>query len=170
MPNIHPVISSFPLAFFSLILTLECLLLVKRSEKIESVITVLLIAGCCALIATFLSGYQAIRIAGDLSPQVEPIAGIHHATGRLALIFGLLTGMFSWIIRRALFYRRTFKGLYYICVVATFALCVLNGYRGGELVFTHGVGVTKPSFQAPTDIPELPATPIQTAPTQKESH
>lgn len=149
MPNVHPVISSFPLAFLLLAAALE-ILQIFSTKNLRTSISLVLTAAAASLIATFLTGYQAISLAGELPKEIEAIAGAHHTMGRLSLIFGITTLMFCWVSQKAKYNRKVFTSLYYLSLIVAVTCCVVSSSRGGALVFDYGVGVTKPSSQVPT--------------------
>ena len=142
MIALHPPLSGMPLAF---VVMLACIELLRARtcwrQSLGVARTIAIIAVVASTSFAFLSGYQASSPLGDLPLNVQGALGTHHAYGRLLVVNALLTGTFAWLESRATHGRRVVSFLYFTTLLAQFALTVLVGYLGGELVFTHRVGV-----------------------------
>jgi uncharacterized membrane protein len=142
MIALHPPLSGMPLAFIAMLACVELLrarTCWRQSLGVTRTVAILGVIASTSL--AFLSGYQASSPLGDLPPDIQGALGTHHAYGRLLVVNALLMGTFAWLESRATHGRSVVSLLYFATLIAQLALSVLVGYLGGELVFTHRVGV-----------------------------
>lgn len=131
-----------PLAFTLLLCCVEVLRQVSSFAKILTAARLLLVSAIVlSSLATFLSGYQASALMGELSEPAEAALGVHHAIGRFVLINSVLLGAFAWLSAVARQRQQLFRGLYVLALVSQLVLVVWVGTLGGELVFSHRIGV-----------------------------
>lgn len=95
-------------------------------------------------ILAFGSGYIAADLAVQNGLKESTVIAGHHVLGRLGLITIFLVGGAAWLEGAALpetrlLWQRIYRTLLLVAALITFVVC----YRGGELVFTHGVGVAR---------------------------
>lgn len=140
--NLHPPFSAFPFALLLLASIAELVALVRPSPVTRRIAVWNLIAGSVGVALAFFSGYQAAETFQQRFVVDESLVQFHHLTGKVALISVVITLALRWAAEGALFYRRTFFGLYLAALTVTLGVVVYTGYLGGELVFTHGAGVT----------------------------
>jgi uncharacterized membrane protein len=69
--------------------------------------------------------------------------GWHHSLGKGLLATTLLLATFYYLSRVATHGARIMNALYYVIVVVHVALTLWVSTLGGELVFTHGVNVSR---------------------------
>lgn len=142
MPNLHPPLSGMPLAFTVLLLCMEGLCWVPAAARILSAVRQLLVAAVVvSCLAAFLSGYQASSSMGEVSETAEAALGVHHAIGRFVLINAVLLGAFAWLSKVARQRQGLFKAVYLLTLVVQLGLLLWAGSLGGDLVFSHRVGV-----------------------------
>jgi uncharacterized membrane protein len=142
MPELHPPLSGMPLAFALLLCCIEGLCWVPAVARLLSVARLLLVpAVIVSSLAAFLSGYQASSSMGEVSELAESALGVHHAIGRFVLINSVLLGAFAWIGSMARQRQRLFRMLYLLVLGLQLALVVWAGTLGGDLVFSHRIGV-----------------------------
>ncbi|MCO6432189.1 MAG: hypothetical protein J5J00_15130 [Deltaproteobacteria bacterium] len=116
--------------------------LFKSAAAIESAIKINLTFLVITTAAAFFSGYQAADSA-SLSFQVsEDVIAEHHNIGRLALFLVLPAAALRFIASGAKHARAIFFTLYYASLVSLCALIILAGFKGGQLVFQYGAGVS----------------------------
>jgi uncharacterized membrane protein len=89
------------------------------------------------------SGYQASSRALNLTPQVEEALQWHHSLGKALLVTALLLGTSYYLSRVATHGRVVFRWIFYIVALLHIAGTVWVGTLGGQLVFTHGVNVSR---------------------------
>lgn len=78
---------------------------------------------------------------GEVSELAESALGVHHAVGRFVLINAVLLGAFAWIASVARRHQPLFRALYLLVLILQLAFVVWVGTLGGELVFSHRIGV-----------------------------
>jgi uncharacterized membrane protein len=146
MIDLHPPSSGLPLASALLLCVAEMLRCVPRARAVSSVLRTTAVVACAvAVIAAFVSGYQASSRAVALAPHVESAMGWHHSLGKGLLATSLLLATFYYLSRVATHGARIVSALYYLVVVIHVALTVWVGTLGGQLVFAHGVNVSRPA-------------------------
>lgn len=144
MMHIHPPLSGLPLACILLLIAIEVGRLFQCARHIaEQGRPLIVSAVVLAVICSFLSGYHASSNLGEISASVEHVVATHHSAGRFLLINALLLGTFFFLSTVAIHGRRVLISLYYTVLVAQIGLTFWVGYIGGELVFDHGVGVSR---------------------------
>ncbi len=144
MIDLHPPASGLPLASVVLLCVVEMLRCVPRARAILNPLRTTAVSACVvAVIAAFVSGYQASSRAIALAPHVEIAMGWHHSLGKGLLATSLLLATFYYLSRVAKHGARLMSALYYIVVAIYVALTVWVGTLGGQLVFTYGVNVLR---------------------------
>ena len=144
MPNLHPPLSGIPFALLSLALLLELLCMWREYSGLKTVARVNLRAAAIISIATFFSGYFEADSASVSFSVPEDALATHFVYGRASMCILLLTVAAEYLAARATHYPMLFRLLYYSVLLASMALLSWTGWLGGELVFTHGAGVTAP--------------------------
>jgi uncharacterized membrane protein len=141
--NFHPPFTAFPLALLSAVTLLELLSLRGDSAKLQQAVRINLILGAIFTLLAFYSGYQASELA-TLSAETEPLVARHHNFGRLLLLTVWPCLGLKFVADQAKYNAQLFKAAYWASLLLAQALVVYTGWLGGELVFTHSVGVAAP--------------------------
>lgn len=142
MPPLHPPLSGMPLAFTFLLCCVEGLFWLPLASRLLPAARAMLVpAIALSTLATFISGYQASGSMGEISELAEGALGVHHAMGRFVLINSVLLGAFAWLSAVARRNQRLFQSLYFMSLAVQLALVVWTGSLGGDLVFSHRIGV-----------------------------
>ncbi len=138
MENIHPITVHFTIALFSLAVLFEILgwLLVKESFKSAALWN--LMFALPAAIASVLSGRFAASAAGH-NEIIHEVIETHETYGYVVL--GIIAVMFVWRLFRRGKYVRKLQALFIVTGITCFVVMSIGAYYGGELVFTHGMGV-----------------------------
>lgn len=143
--NFHPPLASFPVALLSVIFFLEILLISRLFSRWGSVlrhtVTVNIILATIAVIATFFSGYRAMDLAILETSRLQDAVAYHQNLGRLLLFSMLACFAFYVISHKAQYLKNFFWMGYYLLLLLCMMLVIFTGYIGGDLVFTHAVGV-----------------------------
>lgn len=131
-----------PLAFIVMLCVVELLRKIPAVARAHMALRIaLVLAIVLSTAAAFLSGYQASSSLPNLAQEAEAHLSRHHAAGRFLLINAILLGTFCWTSCIAKRGRAAFSALYWAFVLAQLALTVWVGTMGGDLVFSHGLGV-----------------------------
>lgn len=138
MPPIHPAIVHYPIALITLSVIADLSSYLIGSESLESV-------GWWALIGA-MGGAAVALIAGLFDMNREKIEDEAHKRVHTHMkvgftLFAALAGLTIW---RWFFYtEKTYRMSWAYLVVAllVLGLTFFQGWLGGELVFSHGVGV-----------------------------
>jgi uncharacterized membrane protein len=137
--NIHPFLSSFPVALIITAFVLEVFSLFTASEKWRTVIFTNLIFAAIFTLLAFVSGYQAKEIANQTFQVSEDLILFHHYWGRALLFCVIPCVAFHFFMQRSP--QAMIRYLYLLSLALITAIALYAGYLGGELVFSHGAGV-----------------------------
>ena len=143
MENIHPITVHFTIALFTMAVIFEGLGWLFKKESLKNAGWWNLLFAALAAIVSILTGLKAASTAPH-DDAFHRIMEIHETLGFVAL--AVIIGLFVWrSIAKGKF---AAKLLYAYLVLAAGGLAVMfaGGYFGGELVFTHGMGV-KPMME-----------------------
>ena len=144
MIDLHPPARGLPLASALLLCVAETLRCLPRARTASHILRTTAVVACVvAVIAAFVSGYQASSRAVSLAPHVESAMGWHHSLGKGLLATTLLLATFYYLSRVATHGTRIMSAFYYVVVIVHVALTVWVSTLGGQLVFTHGVNVSR---------------------------
>ncbi len=144
MIDLHPPASGLPLASVLLLCAAEVFQCVPRFRNSSDILRKAAVVSCMvAVIAAFISGYQASSRALHLAPHVEAAMGLHHSLGKALLVTSLLLGTFFFLSRVATHGKKVFCYLYYLAFLLQVIGTIWVGTLGGRLVFDHGVNVSR---------------------------
>lgn len=141
IPNIHPLIVHFPIALLVLAVLLDAArLFFKQEEWLEKATLTLYTTGSLGLIASFLSGQQAVDTV-SITGDAIPIVTTHEDWALYTLIYFLL----FTAIRFVTWWKQLEKG-FVLPILVIFALggtgmLWYTGELGAKLVYKHGVAV-----------------------------
>ncbi len=148
LPNLHPALLHFPIALgvVAVGFDLAALLLPRRAWLARSGFALTLL-WALGMVATYLSGEEALEGLGELQGPASAAAWNHADAAFLALVAclaaALVRSVIAWRDRR---HERIRRGLPRIAavllVLAALALLFRAADLGGALVYRHGVGVT----------------------------
>jgi uncharacterized membrane protein len=143
MENLHPITVHFTIALFISAIGFEVVGWVwKKSSLINAGWWNLLLATTAA-IASVATGFSAASSAPH-NDDIHQVIRIHQTIGLIVL--GLIIVLFLWRLIGG--GKWVSRGLpFYLGMgVITAGLIMIGGYYGGELVYTHGMGV-KPMME-----------------------
>ena len=144
MIDLHPPLSGLPLASVLLLCAAEAARFLPRIRNAADIVRTTAVVSCIAAVAlSFVSGYQASSRALNLTPQVEEALQWHHSLGKALLVTALLLGTSYYLSRVATHGRVVFRWNFYIVALLHIAGTVWVGTLCGQLVFTHGVNVSR---------------------------
>lgn len=165
LPNLHPALVHFPIAFLPLAVILDVLVLRFPSQRewLDRAATLLYGVAALGAAAAFLSGRQAAESLPPLALPVQVHVNEHSDSARAALWLLVLLAAFRAVIA----YRdwRVRRKVLRVCFLLIAAGSVVLVYRtadlGGGLVFQHGIGVAQsggPGAGAPAEVDEVQET------------
>ena len=142
LPNFHPLVIHFPIAFVALAVLLDLVRqFLLNTRWINNTIVLTYILGTVGLIIAFITGRSAAETV-DVSGEAFSVLASHEnwalATMIFFLVFTGIRGMAAWSsydMRRL-----PALGLAGLGLIGM-GLVWVTGDRGGELVFRHGAGV-----------------------------
>ncbi len=138
--RIHPAISSFPLAFVTLLFTVELLL---NAPKRQVAVPILLSALGVSIVCTFFSGYVTEPFLAVEEPQ--EVVLLHHQWGRATLYaYGVVLSCWWW---QRSGHRRLWRMFYLLALGISFITIGMASMKGGQLVFSHGIGIADNSHE-----------------------
>jgi len=138
MPNLHPFLVHFPIAFLLLALILEVIALVRKNPEISRAAWWNQIGGTIGLALTVGSGLLAeksVHIADDARELFERHEQLAFLT---AAVFALLL---FWRIAARERVPPQAPGVYVVLFLMGTAFLLTGALYGGEMVFRFGVGV-----------------------------
>lgn len=148
LPNLHPAVVHFPVALLLTALGFDvACLVVRRWPWVDRAATSLYVLGTAGAGAAYLSGDAAADGMWAVAGEAQAVLADHENGALLTLgafaVVAVLRWMVSWLGRRD---RRIQVGFFrLVALVAAAAAAVLlvqTARLGGELVYTHGLGVT----------------------------
>ena len=138
IPNWHPLLVHFSIAFLVMLGGLQlCMWLnIPRGKREQLGFTISLIAGVAliAVLLTIASGWHAYNTVAHDTPS--HIAMTDHKNWAFATATVSIVGILLYFISKNL--RQTLVGALF--VVST-VMVGITGFKGGELVYRHGLGV-----------------------------
>ncbi len=136
--TLHPVLVHFPVALLTLGAGADVAGLVLRSPELTRAGWYAMVAGAPLAIVAAVSGLAAALDMGYVRPEIEDVVNLHGTliAPSIALIALLFVIRYPW--RPGL--PPHFK-LYLAALFIAIGLLVGGAYFGGELVYTHGLGV-----------------------------
>jgi uncharacterized membrane protein len=151
VPNLHPLVVHFPIAFVAVAPLLDLACFVFRDRVwLDRAASALYLAGTLGAGAAYLSGQRAGESLAAISAKAESVLADHEAQAVITLIVlalaTLLRVTVSWLARDD---RRIKIGIFRLlalpAAVAALAMLALTADLGGRLVYQHGVGVQQQS-------------------------
>jgi len=151
LPNLHPALIHFPIAFLTVAVLLDTLsLILRRIIWLDRASVLTYLIGALGAGLAYLSGNQAEDSLGALPAATQALLSEHADWGlNTLLLFGILTLVrmsLAWIGRnRTIKYLFAFRSL--VLAAAFFGQWVLfqTADRGGALVYQKGVAVAMPA-------------------------
>jgi len=138
MPNIHPLLTHFPIALLTLSLVVDLLGIAFRRLGLERVGSWGQVLGTIGLAATVVSGLLA-RNAVALSADAESTFQTHEQIAFLVL--ALASGLSLWRIGSRMQLPGDRRMIYLLLSLGTVILLWVGAWHGGELVYRFGIGV-----------------------------
>lgn len=141
-PNLHPIVVHIPIALLVVAVLIDLIRLFKREHSaLNLTVQFLYGLGTLGLIFAFISGRQATETV-EVAGQAFSVLASHENWALATMIFFIA---FFGLRFAAYWYQLDTRKS--ICVASVFlgligmGLVTITGDRGGELVFSHGVGV-----------------------------
>jgi uncharacterized membrane protein len=136
MPDLHPLLVHFPVALLTFGVCADLIAVVRKNPAAVVVGWWAQLAGTAGILLSAASGLLAKgRIA---EAAVLDLLATHE---QLAFVTaGAFAGLFFWRVGSR---GRPLSGLYLVCLVAALALVWGTAWFGGELVYRHGIGVSR---------------------------
>ena len=148
MPPLHPLIVHFPIALVIVAAGLEVIAWIFNKAALHRAALVNLIAATIIAIPVILAGLAAEEAVFALDPAHETLE-IHETLAFVSM--GILILLSVWAI---IGYRRwddKAPMLFLIALLIAAGSIGATGYFGGELVFKHGIAVSKESSRYTSD-------------------
>jgi len=141
IPNIHPLIVHFPIALLVLAVLFDAArLFFKQENWLEKATLALYTTGSLGLIASFLSGRQAVETV-SITGEAIPVVASHEDWALYTLIYFLV----FTAIRFATWWKQLEKGfvlpILVILALGGTGMLWYTGELGAKLVYKHGVAV-----------------------------
>jgi uncharacterized membrane protein len=166
LPNLHPLLVHFPIAFWAgaIVLDLACMLL-RRSAWLDRAAATLYAFGAAGAGAAYLAGRKAEDSLVAVPATVQPLIAAHADWAWWTLL--TLSGaaavrlLVAWRGRtRDSLGSQAARSVVLLCAVAGAVLVAGTADRGGALVYRHGVAVT-PQASKPVAPEPPPPSPTE---------
>lgn len=136
MPDLHPLLVHFPVALLTFGACADVIAVVRKTPAATVVGWWAQLAGSAGILLSVATGLLAKgRI---VEPAVLDLLATHEQLAFLAA--GAFAGLFFWRVGSR---GRPLSRLYLVCLVAALALVWGTAWFGGELVYRHGIGVSR---------------------------
>lgn len=134
----HPIVNHFTIALISISVILDILGVLTKKQYFHTAAWINLVIGTISGVLTIITGLIAEDTVHH-SEAAHQIMETHETLGFVILALVLIILIWRLILKGQF----PVKGkIFYIFIgISIFALILLNGYYGGELVFKHGVAV-----------------------------
>lgn len=151
LPNLHPAVVHFPLAFFPLALAFEAAGLILRQQRwlVHAATTLYGVAALSAWLAVW-AGEQAADSLVAVPAAVQPRIGEHSDWAHYALYALAAIALLRLIVhfRPKLSDHRGARAVVILLGLATFGVLAKAADLGGALVYRHGLAVQRPAAEA----------------------
>ena len=155
LPNLHPLLVHYPVAFFTVAIAFDFLcLLFRRQTWLDRTTIVTYLVGAMGVVATYFAGEQAADSLVGVPPKVEPLIAEHSDWGLYTLLFFLVFVSFRVFVywRERNSSEIKISPLRLLAIVAAIAgqwILFQAADRGGALVYQHGMAVTITAAEEP---------------------
>ena len=163
LPNLHPLLVHYPVAFFTVAIAFDFLcLLFRRQTWLDRTTIVTYLVGAMGVVATYFAGEQAADSLVGVPPKVEPLIAEHSDWGLYTLLFFLVFVSFRVFVywRERNSSEISIGPLRILAIVAAIAgqwILFQASDRGGALVYQHGMAVTITAAEEPAPQSEVQA-------------
>ncbi|MCB0338443.1 MAG: hypothetical protein KDD53_02515 [Bdellovibrionales bacterium] len=140
--HLHPFLSSFPVVLCSCALLSEFLFVFSKRREFRLVTRFSIVLLLLSTIAAFLSGYLASDLANQTFVISNDLIERHHFTGQILLFLVFPLSILNFARDYASYGKLGFSITFQVVLLATVLTAFVTGFRGGELVFEHGAGVS----------------------------
>ena len=141
---LHPAIVHFPIVLLLLGAPLAVAAVFVRSWNLPALAAVVLTLGAAGAVAATWTGGQAAELAGELAGGGERVLDEHEEWGKRArnagIVASLLAVTSAALLRKTAAARAVGAAAALAAVAAAFSVAQA-GHYGGQIVYTHGVGV-----------------------------
>ena len=148
LPNLHPLLVHYPVAFFTVAMAFDFLCLIfRRQTWLDRTTIVTYLVGAVGVVATYFAGEQAADSLVGVPPKVEPLIAEHSDWGLYTMLFFLVFVSFRVFVywRERSSSEISISPLRLLAIVAAIAgqwVLFQAADRGGALVYQHGMAVT----------------------------
>jgi uncharacterized membrane protein len=138
VPNLHPVLTHFPIALFTVGLLFDLLAVLLKNTRLENVGWWSQVSGSVGLAAAIVSGLlakSAIQIPGQAISTFETHEQIAF------LVAALAASLLLWRISSLMLLPPRMKTVYLLLMAIMVVVMWIGAWYGGELVYSFGTGV-----------------------------
>ncbi len=139
VPNWHPIFVHFTIGLFSISALFYLAGLVLKKEHLLIVARWNLWMGALVTIGTVLAGWHAYNTVAHDGPSHAAMTNHRNWALITAAIFILLALWTFWKQRGA----KTVSALFVATILLATGMLAVTGYKGGEAVYRHGLGVMR---------------------------
>ncbi|MFQ5926236.1 MAG: DUF2231 domain-containing protein [Terriglobia bacterium] len=167
MPNIHPVLVHFPIAFLLGALAMEALAVWRRQQEWHRAAVVLLYLGAVGAVAATTSGLFAAESV-EHPEAAHEVLELHETLMLWTTSLAVGLAVIAFVGGRYLA-RRSLQIFLLAGLLLVNLIMVIGADRGGRLVYEFATGVQRPA--APTPASEAtPEEPAAVAPPSEQQH
>ncbi len=142
MYNPHPPLSGFPFTLTTIAVVITIIApFTNNSISLRNFGGKIFLLACIITPITYFSGYWGLDHAEKSFKISAELIEEHQNVAQLSLFFYIITLLF-YFLSMALPEKKLISTLYTLLLLLTFGCTALTSFKGGELVFTHGAGVS----------------------------
>ena len=138
MPNLHPLLIHFPIAFFTVGLLFDLLAVFRKNPRFENVGWWSQVSGSVGLAAAIVSGLLA---KSTVSIPVQASATFETHEQIAFLLAALAASLLLWRIASRMLLPTKNKAVFLLLMAIMVVVMWIGAWYGGELVYSFGTGV-----------------------------
>lgn len=167
MPNIHPLLVHFPIAFLLGALVLQALGVLSGREDWQRTARVLLYLGAIGAVAAATSGWFAEETV-EHSEASHEVLELHQTLMLITTSLAVVLAVVAWFGKRI--NGRQLQVFLLVGLLMVALIMTLGADRGGQLVYQFATGVEKSAVIPPAETPAGEATPAVSPSEQQHTH
>ncbi len=137
--HLHPMVIHFPIALFGVSVLFEIIYLINKDSFYRRAAFYLFTIAALGVAAAVFTGNLAEEVVEN--EAIERFLEAHEEAGQFTLIVVILTFLVRVMLQILDKYYGWYHSLFLLLMAISLILLIRAAYLGGELVYTHGVGV-----------------------------
>lgn len=140
--NPHPPLSGFPFVLLSLVVIAELVSIFRKDSNGRGFSRNLLYILCLFAPMTYFSGYWGAELSSQSFVISQDLISTHQGWAQLFLLSLVPCLVLSLLESHSEKVNLVLRYGFRVALLVCYALVILTSFQGGQLVFTHGAGVS----------------------------